>query len=79
MKTFEGTMKIKWYKNDGGGDCRPLTIDIDPEDRETLKMKLSPIKERFLNLGVETMETLRNGGDLKEIPFSVSFNMAQRK
>ena len=66
MKTYEGTMTIKWYKNDHGGDRRPLTIDT--KNRETLQKELMHIRNKFLNKG-------ENGNH----PFSIKFNINERK
>jgi hypothetical protein len=65
LRTFEGKMTIKWYKNDNG-DVRPLTIDT--ENEKTLNIKLEQIKNDFLSKG-------ENG----EIPYSIQFKMSERK
>jgi len=66
MKTYEGIMKIKWYKNDSGGDCRPLTIDV--ENKCDLKIELAKIKNDFLKKG-----------ENNEKAYSVFFEMSERK
>lgn len=58
MKTFEGTLNIKQYKNDSGKKT-PLTIDC--EDSETLVKEKVRIKEAFLKDGAYQVQI-----DLKE-------------
>lgn len=65
MKTFEGSMTIKWYKNDNGGDKRPLTIDC--ADRSELKKRIAGIKNDFLSKGEDG-----------RFPFSVNIDMQER-
>jgi len=72
MKTYEGVMTIKWYENDSGGDRRPLTIDT--ESKDTLKIKLSCIKNDFLTKGEYTPRFEKH-----KLPYSVAFDMSERK
>jgi hypothetical protein len=65
LKTYEGIIQIKWYKNDSG-DRRPLTIDV--ENKETLKIEINRIKMDFLKKG-------ENG----KLPYSVKIAMNERK
>lgn len=44
MRTFEGTMLIKKFKNDSGNKT-PLTIDC--KDTEELKQEIKRIKKAF--------------------------------
>lgn len=66
MKTYEGIIQIKWYKNDSGGDRRPLTINV--ENNETLKIEINRIKMDFMTKG-------ENG----KLPYSVKIEMSERK
>ena len=78
MKTYEGTMTIKWYKNDNGGDKRPLTLVA--KDKLHLKEQLKSIRKSFIEFG----------DDPKQIPtyrkynpdaraYSVQFEIYERK
>ena len=78
MKTFEVTMTIKWYKNDNGGDKRPLTICCD--DRKALIHRLNEVKENFMKKGEDKNHTpsyrkYKEG----ELPYSVKFEISERK
>jgi hypothetical protein len=74
MKTFEGTITIKWYKNDSYGDRRPITIDC--EDRDELNKRLSKIKNDFMTKGDDpTFTFYKNTGR----PYSISFYLTERK
>lgn len=65
MKTYEGVMVIKWYKNDGG-DRRPLTIDL--KDNEKLNSRLNKIKNDF-------KKDKKDG----RLLYSIKFFMSERK
>lgn len=65
MKTFEGVFIVRWFKNDSGGDRRGLTIDC--KDKKELRSRLANLKFLFLTKG-------ENG----KLPFSVTFDMAER-
>lgn len=66
MKTYEGIMAIKWYKNDNGGDRRPLTIDV--ENNDMLNSRLKKIKNDF-------KKDKKNG----RLLYSINFLMSERK
>jgi hypothetical protein len=66
MKTFEGYILIKEFKNHNG-DKRPLTIDV--ENEKELQPKINKIKKDFLNISEEG----------KELPFSVKIELTERK
>lgn len=69
MRTFEGIMKIKWYKNDNG-DWRGITIDT--ENRKTLNIELKRIKKAF-------MTEQDPESDENRLAYSVTFEMSERK
>ena len=78
MKTYEGIMTIKWYKNDSGGDRRPLTIDV--HNSKELTAKLNKIKCDFMTLGDnQTLPDNIKKGKPGELPYSVSFDMKLRQ
>jgi len=65
MKTFEGSMTIKWHKNDVG-DKRPLTIDVD--NKIDLMTEKNRIRNAFLTEG-------ENG----QKAHSITFELTERK
>jgi len=69
MRTFEGVMTIKWYKNDRG-DSRGITIDT--ENRKTLNAELKRIRCLF-------MTEQDPESDVERLACSVSFEMNERK
>jgi hypothetical protein len=78
MKTYEGVMTIKWYKNDNGGDRRPLTIDT--QNKETLRAELSRIKKDFMTKG-EVKDTLDERGmriTKAVLPYSINIEVTER-
>ena len=64
MKTYEGSLTLKWSKN-GAADKRPLTIDTDSKD--TLKVELDRIRVAFLTKG-----------ENDKLPYSISFELSER-
>lgn len=77
MKTYEGIIIIKWYKNDNGGDRRPLTIDA--ENKDDLKLKLAKIIKDFSTKGddkdnVPSYRTYTEG----QLPHSVKIEYSER-
>lgn len=74
MQTYEGSITIKWYKNDSGGDKRPLTLDV--RDERHLKEIQESIRQIFLNYGDD--DTLPNPKNNGKVAYSVSFNLTQR-
>lgn len=78
MKVFEGTMTIKWYKNDGGGDKRPITIIAN--DVQELTMRTKMIRELFITKGDDPKEMppyRRYNPDARA--YSVQFEISERK
>lgn len=65
MKTYEGTITIKWFKNDSYGDRRPLTIDC--EDMNELNIEKSKLNKAWMELG-------ENG----KLPYSVKIELSER-
>ncbi|MBK7883477.1 MAG: hypothetical protein IPJ81_06560 [Chitinophagaceae bacterium] len=76
MKTYEGTMTIKWYKNHSG-DCRPLTIDC--KDKIELNKELKRITEAYKTLGDSPEYHLAKSCNIGTPAFSVNFDLSQRK
>lgn len=66
MKTYEGRLHLRWFKNDSYGDTRPLTLDL--HKNETLSVALLEIKNNFMTKG-------ENG----KLPYSIKFDMRERK
>jgi hypothetical protein len=66
MRTFEGTITIKWYKNDWGGDKRPITIDVDTDEELNLE------KKRIENAFMTEPEN-------DKLPYSVKLELRERK
>ncbi|MDO5607622.1 MAG: hypothetical protein Q4G08_04105 [Capnocytophaga sp.] len=74
METYEGTMTIKWYKNDNG-DTRPLTLGVkDEKELNTIKER---IKQDFLTLGDDP--TLPNPKNIGRVAYSVHFRLTKRQ
>lgn len=65
LRTYEGCMLIKWFKNDSG-EQRCLTIDT--KNRRTLGTELRKIRELFKT----TQDPESNE---KRLAYSVSFEM----
>ncbi len=77
LRTFEGLMTIKWYKNDSG-DVRGITIDT--KNRKTLNIELKEIRRRFMEVPETDNEVIeRYGRDPDELAYSVKFEMNERK
>lgn len=88
MKTFEGIMTIKWYKNDNG-DARGITIDT--ESRKTLNDELKEIRRKFMKeqdpesdearLAHEklTADGIVDKNGCVRVTYSVKFEMNERK
>ncbi len=70
LRTFEGRLIIKWYKNDSG-DIRPLTIDC--EGHKELKEKLAKLKSLFMTQGCDIREDKKG-----QLPYSVTFDLTER-
>ena len=78
MKTYEGTMTIKWYKNDSGGDKRPLTLIA--KDKIHLKSQLKSIRKMFIEFGDDPKEAppyRKYNPDARA--YSVQFEIYERK
>jgi len=73
LKTYEGTITIKWHKNDYG-DVRPLTIDC--KDEKELNRECNRIKKAFYS------EKGLDGYDYSDQKikqaYSVTFDMNER-
>lgn len=68
MKNTTIVLEIKWYKNDRGGDRRPITIDyINNID---LTIKKNKILNDFKKLPMD-IDYINNGFNVGKIPYSV--------
>lgn len=78
MKTYEGSITVKWHKNDIG-IRRPITIDC--ESKEEMQRICNEVKTKFLEMGedpllAEKFVTHRLVG----VPaMSVKFDISERK
>jgi len=75
MKTYEGSMTIRWYKNDNGGDRRPLTYCC--ENIGELNDYLKEVESDF--------KTIPHPDDIErykryagQLAYSVMFDMSER-
>ncbi len=69
MKTKKFILCIKWYKNDGGGDRRPICVDY--MNAEDLKIKMKKILSDFRTNKMD-VDYMNNGYNLGKIPYSVN-------
>lgn len=76
MKQYEGTMKIKWWKNDSG-DYRPLSIYAINHNR--LQKELKKIKARFMKFGDDPKYHKVKRENIGAKPYSITFDMSERK
>ena len=75
MKTYEGSMTIKWYKNDSGGDRRPLTYHC--ENKEELVIYLNQVSYDFMTKPhPDNIECYKRYAG--KMAYSVSFDMKER-
>ena len=71
IKTFKGIMVVRWHKNDGGGDRRPLAIDC--RNVHELRVELKRIRRLFYELGEDASYPLAQPQNLGKKPFFIKF------
>lgn len=61
-------IEIKWFKNDRGGDRRPITIDYKNESDYLLQQKkvLNHFKTKPMDINIQS-----DRNDIGKIPYSV--------
>jgi len=76
MKQYEGTMIIKWHKNHNA-DVRPIRIKAINQNR--LQRELRQIMKWFFENGDDPKYHKVKKENIGTPPFSISFNMSERK
>ncbi len=76
MNTYEGTMIIKWYKNDNG-DVRPLRVECN--SKSELDLELQRIKSLYMTIGDDPTYHLVKKENINNPAFNVLFYLNEIK